>query len=162
MKLFVFFLSLIVFTLQLSAQATVGLEGQVVCCADCWLEADRTKVEYGTAENLSKAKSCTDNGGPDAAGRARRRQIYALPAGTRQIQADGKELVQLCRQESRGNRIKKEKQEDGSLCRRLVDSCRSGDRRKSESDRPRNRGGSCTERSDRSRLKALPDIRAES
>jgi thiol-disulfide isomerase/thioredoxin len=35
-----------------------------VCCADCWAEADRTKVEFGTAEDLSKAKACTDNGDP--------------------------------------------------------------------------------------------------
>ena len=36
------------------------LEGQIVCCAECWAEADRTKVEYGTAENLLKAKSCVE------------------------------------------------------------------------------------------------------
>lgn len=40
------------------------LEGQVVCCEDCWAEADRTKVEYGTAENLLKAGSCIDGGDP--------------------------------------------------------------------------------------------------
>jgi thiol-disulfide isomerase/thioredoxin len=39
-------------------------EGQVVCCADCWAEADRTKVQYGTAENLLKAQSCIANGDP--------------------------------------------------------------------------------------------------
>ena len=38
----------------------VTLEGLVVCCAECWAEADRTKVEYGTAENLLKAKSCVE------------------------------------------------------------------------------------------------------
>ena len=38
----------------------VKLEGQVVCCAECWAESDRTKVEYGTAENLLKAKSCVE------------------------------------------------------------------------------------------------------
>ena len=42
----------------------VKLEGQVVCCAECWAEADRTKVEYGTAENLLKAKSCVEGGDP--------------------------------------------------------------------------------------------------
>ncbi|HEX7176464.1 MAG TPA: TlpA disulfide reductase family protein [Pyrinomonadaceae bacterium] len=42
----------------------VKLEGQVVCCADCWAEADRTKVEYGTAEDLLKAQSCVANGDP--------------------------------------------------------------------------------------------------
>lgn len=42
----------------------VKFEGQVVCCADCWAEADRTKVEYGTAEDLLKAKSCVEGGDP--------------------------------------------------------------------------------------------------
>ncbi len=45
-------------------QTQVKLEGQVVCCADCWAEADRSKVEYGTAENLLKAKSCVEGGDP--------------------------------------------------------------------------------------------------
>lgn len=40
------------------------LEGQVVCCADCWGEKDRTKVEFGTAEDLLKAKSCVEGGDP--------------------------------------------------------------------------------------------------
>ena len=40
------------------------LEGQVVCCAECWAEADRNKVEYGTADNLLKAKSCVEGGDP--------------------------------------------------------------------------------------------------
>lgn len=43
---------------------TTRFEGQVVCCADCWAEADRTKVEFGTAENLLKAKSCVEGGDP--------------------------------------------------------------------------------------------------
>lgn len=48
-----------------SAQKAVAkLEGQVVCCAECWAEADRNKVEYGTAENLLKAKSCVEGGDP--------------------------------------------------------------------------------------------------
>ncbi|MGA9770667.1 MAG: TlpA disulfide reductase family protein [Blastocatellia bacterium] len=50
---------------QVSAQtASVRLEGQVVCCADCWAKADRTKVEYGTAEDLLKSQSCIANGDP--------------------------------------------------------------------------------------------------
>lgn len=53
-----------VFSFTAAAQNTVSLEGQVVCCADCWAEADRTKVEYGTAENLLKAKSCVEGGDP--------------------------------------------------------------------------------------------------
>lgn len=50
--------------LPVVAQDTVKLEGQVVCCAECWAEADRNKVEYGTAENLLKAKSCVEGGDP--------------------------------------------------------------------------------------------------
>lgn len=42
----------------------VKLEGQVVCCAECWAEADRTKVEYGTPADLMKAKSCVEGGDP--------------------------------------------------------------------------------------------------
>lgn len=59
----VLFLSLS-FAGVVSAQSATKLEGQVVCCADCWAEADRTKVEYGTAENLLKAQSCIANGDP--------------------------------------------------------------------------------------------------
>lgn len=40
------------------------LEGQVVCCAECWAEADRTKVPYGATEDLLKAKSCVEGGDP--------------------------------------------------------------------------------------------------
>lgn len=42
----------------------VRLEGQVVCCADCWADADRTTVEYGTAADLLKAKGCVEGGDP--------------------------------------------------------------------------------------------------
>lgn len=56
---------LISFASLISAQNdSVKLEGQVVCCADCWAEADRTKVEFGTAEDLLKAKSCVEGGDP--------------------------------------------------------------------------------------------------
>ncbi|MBC7933136.1 MAG: TlpA family protein disulfide reductase [Rubrivivax sp.] len=48
----------------LAQSAPVKLEGQVVCCADCWAEADRTKVEFGNAEDLLKAQSCVANGDP--------------------------------------------------------------------------------------------------
>lgn len=58
-------LALIAFSVFAQAQASaVKLEGQVVCCADCWAEADRTKVEYGNAEDLLKAVSCVENGDP--------------------------------------------------------------------------------------------------
>lgn len=50
---------------QLTAQSpSVRLEGQVVCCAECWAQADRTKVEFGTAEDLLKSQSCVAKGDP--------------------------------------------------------------------------------------------------
>lgn len=58
---------LAVFAFSMFAYAqnsVVKLAGQVVCCADCWAEADRTKVEYGNAEDLLKAKSCVEGGDP--------------------------------------------------------------------------------------------------
>lgn len=55
----------LVLTTQAAAQgATAKLEGQVVCCAECWAKADRTKVEYGTAEDLLTARSCVEGGDP--------------------------------------------------------------------------------------------------
>lgn len=58
-------LALYTFSFYAHAQnSAVRLEGQVVCCADCWAEADRTKVEYGNAEDLLKAQSCVAGGDP--------------------------------------------------------------------------------------------------
>lgn len=58
----------VVFVIMLFCSISMGqqrrFEGQVVCCAECWAEADRTKVQYGTAENLLKAQSCIANGDP--------------------------------------------------------------------------------------------------
>lgn len=65
MKLFLVFLVLVLTGVTTIAQKSAAkLEGQVVCCEECWAEADRTKVEYGTAENLLKAKSCVEGGDP--------------------------------------------------------------------------------------------------
>jgi thiol-disulfide isomerase/thioredoxin len=61
-RLLMAFLLCLTSTLAASGQGTARLEGQVVCCADCWAEADRNKVEYGTSENLLKAKSCVEGG----------------------------------------------------------------------------------------------------
>jgi thiol-disulfide isomerase/thioredoxin len=47
-----------------ATRAEVTLEGQVVCCADCWAEADRNTIAYGTAEDLEKAAQCIANGDP--------------------------------------------------------------------------------------------------
>jgi peroxiredoxin len=57
-------LVLTVFICGYAQKPAAKLEGQVVCCAECWAEADRNKVEYGTAENLLKAKSCVEGGDP--------------------------------------------------------------------------------------------------
>lgn len=58
------FALLLLFSAPVFAQTGVKLEGQVVCCAECWAEADRTKVEFGTAEDLLKSKSCVEGGDP--------------------------------------------------------------------------------------------------
>jgi thiol-disulfide isomerase/thioredoxin len=60
---FIGLLLCIAFVAQGSAQS-LRIEGQVVCCAECWAKADRTKVEFGTAEDLLKAQSCVANGDP--------------------------------------------------------------------------------------------------
>ena len=62
--LFVALVVCLMSTCPIVAQNNLALEGQVVCCAECWAEADRNKVEYGTAENLLKAKSCVEGGDP--------------------------------------------------------------------------------------------------
>jgi thiol-disulfide isomerase/thioredoxin len=57
------FLSFVLFASSALGQ-TVRLEGQVVCCEECWAQADRTKVQFGTAEDLLKSQSCVANGDP--------------------------------------------------------------------------------------------------
>lgn len=65
MKLLLALTVIFSFAPAIHAQNTrTKLEGQVVCCAECWAEADRTKVEFGTAEDLLKAKSCVEGGDP--------------------------------------------------------------------------------------------------
>ena len=65
MKLITFLIFIAFFVAPAHAQNTrTKLEGQVVCCAECWAEADRDKVEYGTAKDLLKAKSCVEGGDP--------------------------------------------------------------------------------------------------
>jgi thiol-disulfide isomerase/thioredoxin len=64
-RLFIVLSLCFAFAVQAAAQgASVRFEGQVVCCADCWAKADRTKIEYGTAEDLLAAQSCVANGDP--------------------------------------------------------------------------------------------------
>lgn len=47
-----------------TAVETTQLEGQIVCCADCWAEKDRLTIEFGTAEDLLVAKGCVEGGDP--------------------------------------------------------------------------------------------------
>ncbi len=61
---FLLFACCLVTPMQAQTDNSVSLEGQVVCCAECWAEADRTKVQFGTAEDLLKAQSCVANGDP--------------------------------------------------------------------------------------------------
>ena len=61
------FLATLVWSLLLISGAvgqSLRFEGQVVCCEECWAEADRLKVEFGTAEDLIKSQSCVANGDP--------------------------------------------------------------------------------------------------
>jgi len=47
-----------------TASAPGRLEGQIVCCEDCWNKADRRKVVYGSAEDMAQAAKCIANGDP--------------------------------------------------------------------------------------------------
>ncbi|MBA2502171.1 MAG: TlpA family protein disulfide reductase [Pyrinomonadaceae bacterium] len=65
LKIIASLILLLAFNFIATAQnSPIKLVGQVVCCADCWAEADRTKIEYGTAEDLLQAQSCVANGDP--------------------------------------------------------------------------------------------------
>ncbi|HZS07678.1 MAG TPA: TlpA disulfide reductase family protein [Blastocatellia bacterium] len=62
--LFVFCLLLIVASEAVAQLAVTKLEGQVVCCTDCWNRADRKTVAYGTHADLAKASECVAKGDP--------------------------------------------------------------------------------------------------
>ncbi|HEX5085568.1 MAG TPA: TlpA disulfide reductase family protein [Blastocatellia bacterium] len=47
-----------------TANAPGRIEGQIVCCEDCWNKADRQKVPYGSAEDLAQSAKCISNGDP--------------------------------------------------------------------------------------------------
>src|SRR5437773_7601486 len=61
--LFSFALSINVAARQAGRNAAT-LEGQIVCCADCWAKADRKTVAYGTAADLAQAAQCIAKGDP--------------------------------------------------------------------------------------------------
>ena len=58
-------LVLVAFTVVAAQNAgAVKIEGQVVCCEDCWAEADRKTTPFGTREDLEKAAQCVASGDP--------------------------------------------------------------------------------------------------
>jgi len=62
---FIFLLaSFIVTPSQTVTENATKLQGQVVCCADCWAKSDRKTVPYGTEEDIEKAAQCIANGDP--------------------------------------------------------------------------------------------------
>ena len=73
-----------------AAQDSVSLDGQVVCCAECWAEADRTKVEYGTTTNLLKAISCVENGDPTLLAVREHDKFTLYELATRRFRLPGK------------------------------------------------------------------------
>jgi hypothetical protein len=46
------------------ANASGRIEGQILCCEDCWNKADRRQVPYGSSEDLAQAAKCIANGDP--------------------------------------------------------------------------------------------------
>ncbi len=67
MKLLLFSLALTLSFFSVAYAQSAGpvkLEGQVVCCEDCWAKADRKTTPYGTRADLEKAKECVGNGDP--------------------------------------------------------------------------------------------------
>ncbi|MFN0111391.1 MAG: TlpA family protein disulfide reductase [Blastocatellia bacterium] len=72
------------------------LEGQIVCCEECWAEADRRTTPFGTAADLAKAANCVAKGDPtllavmDAAGKT---TFYQLEEG--KFQKPGKNWLDL-------------------------------------------------------------------
>ena len=47
-----------------NAATPVMLEGQIVCCRDCWAKADRRTVPYGRGADLAQAAQCIANSDP--------------------------------------------------------------------------------------------------
>jgi thiol-disulfide isomerase/thioredoxin len=56
--------ALFALTLAQDKNSSVKLEGQIVCCEDCWAKADRKTVVYGTLSDMEAARQCIANGDP--------------------------------------------------------------------------------------------------
>lgn len=52
------------FTRVAYAQTATKLEGQIVCCEECWNRDDRKTVAYGSPSDLAKASECVGKGDP--------------------------------------------------------------------------------------------------
>ncbi len=60
----IFIFALFALTLAQDKNTGVKLEGQIVCCEDCWAKADRKTVVYGTLSDIEAARQCIANGDP--------------------------------------------------------------------------------------------------
>lgn len=112
-----FFISLAIFSIAAAQKGVATLEGQVVCCEDCWAEADRTKVEFGTAEDLLKAKSCVEGGDPTllAVREGDKFNLYQLKEG--RFRLKGKNWLEYVGQRVRITGAVLKKKEEGSALR---------------------------------------------
>lgn len=78
------------------AQTPVKLEGQIVCCEECWAGADRKTIPYGSLADLAKSAECVGNGDPtllavmDASGKT---TFYQLEDG--RFKRPGKNWLEL-------------------------------------------------------------------
>jgi peroxiredoxin len=61
---FILFLLLLILFPVVPAQTPLKVEGQVVCCEECWMRADRKTTPFGTRSDLAKAAECVGNGDP--------------------------------------------------------------------------------------------------
>mgnify|MGYP006211990055 CR=1 FL=1 len=74
----------------------------MVCCEDCWAEADRTKVEFGTAEDLDPIGvdqiEVTDQAFGRAGDSLRSKSMYGAGASTHPLELQSLAIVlkQLC------------------------------------------------------------------
>ena len=63
-SIIILFLLVAVTSGAIAQTAPAKLEGQIVCCLDCWNRGDRKTIPYGTPADLAKASECIGNGDP--------------------------------------------------------------------------------------------------
>lgn len=49
---------------MIPAQTSSKYVGQIICCEECWVRADRKTTPFGTPADLAKAAECVGNGDP--------------------------------------------------------------------------------------------------